>query len=71
MTNLLENAITQLSADMLDNIAHGQEVKLNSKFSIYKYAEEEHFVLIDTEQDTDVFVVLKNGNNYSVILEEI
>jgi len=67
---LLEQAIGKITFEMMSNLTNGETIKLNERYSLYKYLEEELFVLKDYGEEFGYSVMYDESNNNSTVLEE-
>lgn len=68
--DLLLHAKSKITKEMVDDLEHGSCLTLNKRFSIYKYLNEDHVVLIDEKYDEHTLVVQYN-NDGDIILTDI
>tara|TARA_R110002020_G_scaffold245766_3_gene459451 strand:+ start:3990 stop:4286 length:297 start_codon:yes stop_codon:yes gene_type:complete len=64
--NLLDNAITKVTNKMMDEMEHGQSIKLNKRFELYKY-EQGYTIGVDEDYDEPEYFVLRD---YSITEDE-
>ncbi len=81
--NLLDNAHEQITRDMLEHMEERQEIKLNKRFTLYKYSldyclgyesdEEipEYFVLIDNKHDDEETFCVQYGKDDEIVLTDV
>lgn len=66
----LENATNKINHNMLDNMDYGETIKLNKRFDLYKYDDEEtYFVLIDLFIGEETFCVQYSDNDFVTITD--
>ena len=51
--NILEEALNKVSRDTLDQMAKGQTIVLNERYELYRYFDEDYFVIRDTDDSVD------------------
>lgn len=68
MTNLLDHALEQITPNTLKNLENGDEININSRFNLYKYLNEEYYVLIDKKLDEQTFCVQFNSDSKTSII---
>ena len=55
--NILEKAVNKIDRKTLDNMYNGEVIKLNKRYELYKYFDDDYFVLRDTVIDEEIFTV--------------
>ena len=68
--NLLLDAKSKITKEMVDNLEHGSCLILNERFVIYKYLSEDHVVLLDRKYEEHTLVVQYN-NDGDIILTDV
>lgn len=69
----LNDAVSQISAELVSNMSHGSEVELNSFFTLQMHTEEDLVTLIQIDDWTEVADVLIDSDNnvtFDVLDEE-
>ncbi len=73
--NILEKAVNNIDRKTLDNMEYGETLKLNKRYELYSYYDEEYFVLRDKEIDEEIFSVQyedeKDKSNKSLVFTDI
>lgn len=67
---MLQQAINKITFEMMNSLSNGETKKLNERYSLYKYLEEELFVLKDYGEEFGYSVMYDESNNNSIVLEE-
>lgn len=57
-------AVLHITDEMIEDLVHGDEAKLNDMFSLYKYLEEDIVVVVLTDEWTEVATVLRDGEGF-------
>jgi len=55
--NILDKAVNKIDRKTLDNMYNGEVIKLNKRYELYKYFDDDYFVLRDTVIDEEIFTV--------------
>ena len=55
--NILDKAVNKIDRKTLDNMYNGEVIKLNERYELYKYFDDDYFVLRDTVIDEEIFTV--------------
>lgn len=55
-------ATDKITVEMMNNLEHGDELKLNDDFTLYHYTGEDVFMVVLTDSWIEVFQVMINGN---------
>jgi len=55
--NILDKAVNKIDRKTLDNMYNGEVIKLNKRYELYKYFDNDYFVLRDTVIDEEIFTV--------------
>jgi hypothetical protein len=50
-------ALNKVTIELLESLESGQTIELTEDFEIYHYDDEEHVVVIDKENDEEIFCV--------------
>lgn len=60
----LDDALNKVNLEMLKELSYGDEVELNSKYTLYHYVEDDKITLVETEPWEEVFDVMydEDGN---------
>ena len=53
--NILDKAVNKIDRKTLDNMYNGEVIKLNKRYELYKYFDNDYFVLRDTVIDEEIF----------------
>lgn len=81
--NLLDNAQEQITKDILESMEERQEIKLNKRFTLYKYSTDycigyetdekipEYFVLTDNKYDEEETFCVQYGKDDDIILTDV
>lgn len=67
----LDDAINQVTIEMLKNLTHGEELELNSEYTLYHYVEDDIIVLVKSEDWEEVYQFLYNEEADEIIIEEL
>lgn len=67
--DLLEHAQNKITTKILDTMENGETLILNERFELYKYFNEDYFVLKDNKYNDDTFCV-QYGYKDSVVLTD-
>ena len=59
-----DQAVSHITDELIESLNHGDEVVLNSEFTLYKYLEEDIVVVVLTDEWTEVATVLKDGEGF-------
>jgi hypothetical protein len=70
-TDKLDDAINQVTIEMLKNLTHGEELELNSEYTLYRYVEDDIIVLVKSEDWEEVYQFLYNEEADEIIIEEL
>lgn len=60
-----DQAISHITDELIESLNHGDEIELNSEFTLYKYLEEDIVVVVFTEEWTEVATVLKEEDGFT------
>tara|TARA_R100001594_G_scaffold14471_1_gene30733 strand:+ start:1884 stop:2153 length:270 start_codon:yes stop_codon:yes gene_type:complete len=67
--DLLEQAENKITTKMLDTMENGETIILNERFELYKYYDDDYFVLNDKKYNDETLCV-QYGHKDSVILTD-
>lgn len=67
--NLLDHAENQITTKMLNSMDYGETIFLNERFELYKYFDEDYFVLRDKKIDEETFSV-QYGYKDTIVLTD-
>lgn len=67
----LDDAINQVTIEMLKNLTYGEELELNSEYTLYHYVEDDIIVLVKGEEWEEVYQFLYNEEHDEIIIEEL
>lgn len=70
-SDLLENAISQITIDLLKKLEYGEEIELNEEYTLYHYTEDDVIVLNRTEDWEELYQILYNDEDESIIFEKL
>lgn len=59
----LDDARDKITIQMLDNLEHGEEIKLNDTFTLYHYTEDDVFVVVHDADEIweEILQVMTDG----------
>jgi predicted RNA-binding Zn-ribbon protein involved in translation (DUF1610 family) len=66
--NLLEDAISQVTVERLENLEYGEEIELNEKYTLYHHIEDDVIVLNRTEDWEELYQILYSDDEGSTII---
>ena len=63
----LDDARDKITIQMLDNLEHGEEIKLNDTFTLYHYTEDDVFVVVHDADEIweEILQVMTDGEEIS------
>jgi hypothetical protein len=59
---MLEDAMNKITVAMLNTLEHGEELELNSEYTLYHYTEDDIFVLNETDEWEEIYQVMYEGD---------
>ena len=59
-----DQAVSYITDELIESLNHGDEVELNSEFTLYKYLEEDIVVVVFTEEWVEIATVLKEEEGF-------
>lgn len=65
----LEDAQSKVTTELFNRIEHGEEIKLNDKYLLYRYSEEDIYSIVEEKEWLEVLQVMTSDNGF--IFEEI
>lgn len=69
--NKLDNAIEQITIEMLESLTYGSEVELNDEYTLYHYIEDDIISIFSTEEWVEMYAVLYSKETNEIIIEEL
>lgn len=67
---MLQEAMDKITFELMDSLPNGETLKLNERFSLYKYLDEDIFILGDNEDEFEYSVMYDESNDNSIVFEE-
>ena len=67
----LDNAIEQITIEMLEGLTYGSEVELNDEYTLYHYIEDDIISIFNTEEWVEMYAVLYSKETNEIIIEEL
>ncbi len=61
---MLLDAQDKVTKDIFNSLEHGEEIELNEVYKLYRYTEDDIFVIIKSEEWEEVLQVLTDGDNF-------
>jgi len=66
---LLIEAMNKITIELINSLDYGDEIKLNKKYTLYHYCEDDIIVLNETKNWEEIFQVMLNDEE--IIFEKI
>jgi hypothetical protein len=66
---LLNEAMNKITIELINSLDYGEEIKLNKKYTIYHYCEDDIIVLNETKNWEEVFQIMTKDEE--IIFEKI
>ena len=63
--NSLNDATDKINLNLLNNLNYGQSFKLNEEYELYKYFNEDYYVVFNTLLDEEILTVQFDKENIS------
>lgn len=58
----IEEVLELVTVDLVNRIGHGEEIELDSEYTLYCYVEHDIIVVVRTEDWCEIFQVMINGD---------
>jgi translation elongation factor P/translation initiation factor 5A len=65
-----QEAIDMVTIEMLNDLTYGEEIKLNDKFCLYHYTEDDLVVFNDSEEWEELYVVQWDNETNEITFEK-
>jgi DNA-directed RNA polymerase subunit RPC12/RpoP len=69
--DLLEDAVSQITIPLLKRLEYGEEIELNTEYTLYHYTEDDVIVLNRTEDWEELYQILYNEETDAIIFEKL
>lgn len=69
--SLLDDAVNKITIDLVKKLEYGEEVELNEEYTLYHYTEDDIIVLNRTEDWEELYQILYNDEDQSIIFEKL
>jgi len=71
MGTLLENALDQVTIEMLESLEYGEEIELNEEYTLYHYIEDDLISVFRTEDWEELFAVMYDKKTKEIVFEQL
>lgn len=69
--NLLDDAVNKITINIVKGLQYGEELELNEEYTLYHYTEDDVVVLNRTEDWEELYQILYNDEDQSIIFEKL
>lgn len=70
-SDLLEDAVSQITIPLLKRLEYGEEIELNAEYTLYHYTEDDIIVINRTEDWEEILQILYNEEADEIIFENL
>ena len=67
----LDKALDKVTIELLEGLKSGETIELSESYEIYRYEDDDCIVIIDTDEDEEVFCIQYNRRADEIIFNKL